>query len=135
DFFLENLVRQRFREFDSAGAAKVSARSVAHISPALQKNAARSERRDVMFGDFLYRKIFVHDVDAALKSNEVAPRLGGFPCHRRESLCALARSAHQLAARRRGMADTALNLNTDNFEVDITFGGYEQGRETLQGFN
>jgi hypothetical protein len=80
----EDLFGERFREFNAAGAAKMTRGAIAYISPTLQENFPLA--------------VFSDDIETAFETdNEVKGSTAGAELLL-QRLCPLPRAAHQLSA-------------------------------------
>ncbi len=115
DTAIQNLIGKSGGDFDSSGAAKGAASSVGNVGPAFEEDTAGA--------------VFLDDIEAAFESDEIAPRLMAFPSDADQRVSALARPAHQLFARRRGVAHAAFDLHADDIELHV---GIERRAEDAQ---
>src|SRR2546423_11275559 len=91
-------------------------RTVAHVGPALEEDSPRGA-------------VFVDHVEPAFQAHEIAPALALFGGEMDQSFGALPRALHQFFAVRRGMADAALHVESDNLKLGA---GIEHGSDSLE---
>src|SRR3989441_993893 len=106
----------------------MAARAVAHVGPAFQEDAPLLPvlPRCRIPHYLVRRSAFMHNIEAAFKTNEILPHRPIFARQLRQRLSALTRPAHQFFPRRRRVTDSTFHFHADDFE--LSFGG-QHGRK------
>src|SRR5260370_16738540 len=95
----------------------MAAGGVAHVGPAFQEDAATAVPPRCRISHYLVRRsAFMHNIEAAFKTNEILPHRPIFARQLRQRLSSLTRPAHQFFPRRRRVTDSALHFHPTDFE-------------------
>src|SRR5713101_3701947 len=89
----------------------MAAGAVAHVGPAFQEDAATAVPPRCRISHYLVRRsAFMHNIEAAFKTNEILPHRPIFARQLRQRLSSLTRPAHQFFPRRRRVTDSAFSF-------------------------
>ena len=106
--------------------------AVGHVRPAFQENAAAAILLQSGMPQHLVRRCaFVDNIESAFQADEVLPGRAILSRQLHQRFGALTGAAHQFLPRRRRVADSALDLHADDFELSI---GREDARKCCKRF-